>query len=85
MRFVQCLFSAGLPSRAIRDILPFLDTGVATPPMRERLADEYDRNQHGTDELSMVSAFAPVLATNGGGAIVNGASGASWMAPLRWG
>ncbi|MBM9466534.1 SDR family oxidoreductase [Nakamurella leprariae] len=39
---------------------------------------EMDTNLWGT--LSMVRAFAPVLARNGGGAVVNIASGASWMA-----
>ncbi|WP_250004985.1 SDR family oxidoreductase [Actinoplanes sp. M2I2] len=39
---------------------------------------EMNTNFWGT--LSMARAFAPVLATNGGGAIVTIASGASWMA-----
>jgi NAD(P)-dependent dehydrogenase (short-subunit alcohol dehydrogenase family) len=39
---------------------------------------EMDTNLWGT--LSMVRAFAPVLAANGGGAVVNIASGTSWMA-----
>ncbi|WP_250004988.1 MerR family transcriptional regulator [Actinoplanes sp. M2I2] len=51
VRFVQCLFAAGLPSRAILEILPFLDTGVATPSMQERMADEHDRIQRGIDEM----------------------------------
>lgn len=52
VRFVQLLFSAGLPSRAILQILPFLDTGVATPVMRARLDDEHDRIQGRIDELT---------------------------------
>jgi len=52
VRFVQLLFSAGLPSRAILHILPFLDTGVATPVMRARLDDEHDRIQGRIDELT---------------------------------
>lgn len=39
---------------------------------------EMDTNVWGA--LSMVRAFAPALAANGGGAVVNMASGASWMA-----
>lgn len=37
-----------------------------------------DTNLWGT--LTVVRAFAPVLARNGGGAVVNVASGASWLA-----
>lgn len=39
---------------------------------------DMDTNVWGT--LSVIRAFAPVLAANGGGAIVNIASGASWLA-----
>lgn len=39
---------------------------------------EIDTNLWGT--LSMIRAFAPILAANGGGSIVNIASGASWLA-----
>ncbi|MBM9466533.1 MerR family transcriptional regulator [Nakamurella leprariae] len=53
VRFVQLLFSAGLPSRAIVQILPFLDTGIATAAMRQRLDDEHDRIQRQIDELTL--------------------------------
>jgi NAD(P)-dependent dehydrogenase (short-subunit alcohol dehydrogenase family) len=43
----------------------------------DRLHAEMDTNFWGT--LSMVRTFAPVLAANGGGAIVNIASAASWF------
>lgn len=43
-----------------------------------RVHEDLDTNFWGT--LSMARAFAPVLAANGGGALVNIAAGASWMA-----
>ncbi|MGO2110348.1 MAG: hypothetical protein ACTH31_01925, partial [Pseudoclavibacter sp.] len=52
VRFIQLLFSAGLRSQAILQILPFLDTGVATPAMRERMGGEHDRIQRQIDELT---------------------------------
>ncbi|PRY14699.1 MerR family transcriptional regulator [Kineococcus rhizosphaerae] len=52
VRFVQLLFSAGLPSRTVVQILPFLDTGVATPRMRGHLDDEHARLQARIDELT---------------------------------
>ncbi|MEV0042558.1 SDR family NAD(P)-dependent oxidoreductase [Nocardia rhamnosiphila] len=39
---------------------------------------DMDTNVWGT--LSVIRAFAPILSANGGGSIVNIASGASWMA-----
>jgi DNA-binding transcriptional MerR regulator len=51
--FVQCMFSAGLPSSAILHLLPFLDTGVATAAMRRRLDDEHDRIQQRIEELTV--------------------------------
>ncbi|MFC9091077.1 MerR family transcriptional regulator [Streptomyces sp. NPDC048231] len=43
VKFIQLLYSAGLPSKAILHILPFMDTLVATPEMTQRLTDERDR------------------------------------------
>jgi len=43
VRTIQMLFTAGLPSRKIVDLLPFLDTGVATAEMTEHLQDEHER------------------------------------------
>lgn len=51
VRFVQLLYSAGLPSRTIVQILPFLDTGVATPAMRRHLDEEHTRIQERIREL----------------------------------
>ena len=41
--FIQCLFAAGIPSRRLVDLIPFLDAGVATPGMIEHLDDEHAR------------------------------------------
>ena len=43
VRWLQLLYAAGLTSRAIVDLLPCVHTGVATPEMLSRLADERDR------------------------------------------
>ncbi|MFH8466301.1 MerR family transcriptional regulator [Streptomyces sp. NPDC017991] len=45
VKFIQLLYAAGLPSKAILHILPFLDTLVATPEMTQRLTGERDRIQ----------------------------------------
>lgn len=52
VRFVQLLYAAGLPSKAILHILPFLDTLVATPEMTQRLTDERDRIQARLHDLT---------------------------------
>ncbi|NAZ87112.1 MerR family transcriptional regulator [Kineococcus indalonis] len=52
VRFVQLLYSAGLPSRKILEILPFLDTGTATPAMRAHLDDEHRRIEAQIEELT---------------------------------
>jgi NAD(P)-dependent dehydrogenase (short-subunit alcohol dehydrogenase family) len=54
-----------------------ISTGTALLGDLNGVRAEMDVNLWGT--LSMVRAFAPVLATNGGGAIVNMASSASWF------
>jgi DNA-binding transcriptional MerR regulator len=56
VRCVQLLYSAGLPSRKIREILPFLDTGVATPLMRGHLEDEHRRIAEQIAELTRTLA-----------------------------
>ncbi|GAA0314087.1 MerR family transcriptional regulator [Kineococcus aurantiacus] len=52
VRFVQLLYSAGLPSRRIVEILPFLDTGVATAGMIGHLDEEQDRLEQRIAELT---------------------------------
>ena len=43
VRWIQLLYAAGLPSRAIVDLLPCVHTGSATPEMVARLTAERDR------------------------------------------
>ncbi|MFD7688924.1 MerR family transcriptional regulator [Streptomyces sp. NPDC059781] len=52
VKFIQLLYSAGLSSKAILQILPFLDTLVATPRMTQRLKDERDRIRTQIDDLT---------------------------------
>ncbi|MEV5425782.1 MerR family transcriptional regulator [Streptomyces cellulosae] len=52
VKFIQLLYAAGLPSKAILHILPFLDTLVATPEMTRRLTEERDRIQVRLDDLT---------------------------------
>jgi DNA-binding transcriptional MerR regulator len=52
VKFIQLLYAAGLPSKAILHILPFLDTLVATPGMTQRLAEERDRIQARLHDLT---------------------------------
>ena len=55
-----------------------ISTGASLLGDLQGVRDEMDVNFWGT--LSMVRAFAPVLAANGGGAVVNVASALSWFA-----
>ena len=43
VRWIQLLYAAGVPSRAIVDLLPCVHTGQATPEMVARLTAERDR------------------------------------------
>jgi DNA-binding transcriptional MerR regulator len=52
VKFIQLLYSAGLSSKAILQVLPFLDTLVATPQMTQRLKDERDRIRSQIDDLT---------------------------------
>lgn len=52
VKFIQLLYSAGLSSKAILQVLPFLDTLVATPRMTQRLKDERDRIRTQIDDLT---------------------------------
>lgn len=40
VRLIQQLYAAGLPSRTIREVLPCVDSGEATPDMVDRLVAE---------------------------------------------
>ena len=52
VRFIQLLYSAGLPSRSVLRILPCMDSGRTTPGMRAKLVEERDRVQAQIDELT---------------------------------
>ncbi|MDX3855054.1 MerR family transcriptional regulator [Streptomyces sp. AK02-01A] len=52
VKFIQLLYTAGLGSKAILQVLPFLDTLVATPRMTQRLKDERDRIRTQIDDLA---------------------------------
>ena len=42
VRWIRRLYAAGVPSRAIVDLLPCVHTGVATAAMVERLTDQLE-------------------------------------------
>ena len=52
VRFIQYLFSAGLPSKSIIHLLPFLDTDIVTPEMTGQLSAERERIQNHLDDLA---------------------------------
>lgn len=79
VRFVQQLYSAGLPSTVIAGLLPFLETRVVTSEMEERLAGEHDRLQQQIDRLSVARdrlAELRSIAAEAGGAQLPCAAGA---------
>ncbi|WP_373561139.1 MerR family transcriptional regulator [Streptomyces sp. OV198] len=43
VQLIQQLYSAGLPSRAILELLPCVETGDVTPALLDRLSAERDR------------------------------------------
>ncbi|MZG12917.1 MerR family transcriptional regulator [Streptomyces tendae] len=43
VRLIQQLYSMGLPSRTVREVLPFADSGEVSPELLELLAAERDR------------------------------------------
>ena len=51
VRFIQMLYSAGLSSKAIVEILPCVHTGDVTPALLGRLTTERDRIDHQITEL----------------------------------
>lgn len=53
VRFVQLLLAAGLPTRKILDLLPFLGSGIATPEMIAHLDDERARIRVQIDTLTL--------------------------------
>jgi DNA-binding transcriptional MerR regulator len=52
VRFLQMLYAAGMPSRRIIELVPFLDTGVATPTMLDHFDAESDRIRRQIEALT---------------------------------
>ncbi|WP_020121930.1 MerR family transcriptional regulator [Streptomyces canus] len=52
VKFIQMLYAAGLSSSAILQVLPFLDTLVASPRMARQLEAERDRLKAQIDDLT---------------------------------
>ncbi|MFE5161329.1 MerR family transcriptional regulator [Streptomyces sp. NPDC056697] len=50
---IQCLYAAGLTSKTIRELLPCMCTGAATPAMLNRLTSERDRINAQIADLAM--------------------------------
>lgn len=50
---IQCFYAAGLSSKTIRELVPCMHTGVATPAMRARLTSERDRINTQIADLAM--------------------------------
>lgn len=53
VRWIQALFAAGLGSKVIADLLPCVQTGVATPAMLARLVAERDRIDEQVRDLTV--------------------------------
>ena len=53
VRLIQQLYSAGLSSRTIAELLPCVDANVSTPESRARLASERDRIDNQIAELTI--------------------------------
>ncbi|BBF99649.1 MULTISPECIES: MerR family transcriptional regulator [Pseudonocardia] len=51
VRLIQRLYSSGLPSRTIRDVLPFADSGEVAPELVDLLEAERDRLDQRMREL----------------------------------
>jgi DNA-binding transcriptional MerR regulator len=52
VKFIQLLYSAGLTSKTVTELLPFMDSGVITGEMLGRLTDEHARLRTRIDELT---------------------------------
>lgn len=52
VRLIQQLFTAGLPSRTILQLLPSIDAGHASPEVFELMATERDRITTAIDDLA---------------------------------
>jgi DNA-binding transcriptional MerR regulator len=52
VRLIQQLYAAGLPSKSIRDLLPCVVNGDATPELLDRLSAERDRIERQIGDLA---------------------------------
>jgi DNA-binding transcriptional MerR regulator len=72
VRLIQQLYAAGLPSRSIRELLPCVVDGAATPELLDRLSAERDRiDRHIGDLVSTRDRLDTVI----GGATANWRTG----------
>jgi DNA-binding transcriptional MerR regulator len=63
VRLIQRLYAAGLASRSIRDLLPCVVDGEATPELLDRLSAERDRiDRQITDLASTLDRLDTVIA-----------------------
>ncbi|MFG6196306.1 MerR family transcriptional regulator [Nonomuraea sp. JJY05] len=75
VRLIQMLYSAGLSSRTIAELLPCVDAKVSTPESRARLAAERDRIDAQIAELTRTrDHLDEVIACAG-----SPASGCAWI------
>lgn len=64
VRLIQQMYAAGLPSRVVREVLPCVDTGEASPALLDQLAIERVRiDQRITDLLAVRDRLDDVIAT----------------------
>lgn len=73
VHLIQEMYQAGLPSKSIAEILPYLATGMVTPPLLERLAVERDRIDQ---QISALVATRDRLGAGIAEAAANAAAGA---------
>lgn len=73
VHLIQEMYQAGLPSKSIAEILPYLATGMVTPPLLERLAAEKDRIDR---QISALVATRDRLGAGIAEAAANAAAGA---------
>jgi DNA-binding transcriptional MerR regulator len=63
VRLIQQFYSAGLPSKSIRSLLPCVATGEVSPGLVEWLAAERDRIDGRIDELTSARDKLDIIIT----------------------
>ncbi|MCG0285195.1 MerR family transcriptional regulator [Streptomyces sp. PSAA01] len=66
---IQCFYAAGLSSKTIRELVPCMHTGVATPAMRARLTSERDRMNAQIADLAKARDHLEALMAAGDGMV----------------